>query len=247
MDLQNVWVIASKDLGAFTKKKSLLYSTILFPVIAAIGFPLLLEFIGQTVVTGGIPDTAVPGVINSFLFFFIIGVVFISGGIASYSIIGEKVEKSLEPLLATPVTDGEILLGKSLAAFLPSLLATYAGATIFTTLIDVITYSKLGYFYFPNVSMAVTLFAVVPLVCLLSVEVVVLVSAKANDVRTAQQFGSIIVFPFVVIYVAGQTGVINLNTTNLLLISAVILAIDVFLFFLSRATFQREEILTKWK
>jgi ABC-type Na+ efflux pump permease subunit len=246
MDIQNVWAIASKDLGAYTKKKSLLYSTILFPVLAGIWFPLLIEFIGQTAI-GGIPDTALPGVINAFLFFFIIGVIFISGGIASYGIIGEKVEKSLEPLLATSITDGEILLGKSIAAFIPALAATYAGATIFATLIDTITSSKLGYLYFPNISMAVTLFAVVPLVCLLSVEVAVLISAKVNDVRAANQFGSALAFPFVVIYIAGETGIINLNTTNLLLVSVGILVIDVLLFFLSRATFHREEILTKWK
>jgi ABC-2 type transport system permease protein len=245
MDLQNVWAIASKDLGTFIKKKSILYSTILFPVIAAIGLPLVIQFAGQAV--GGIPPTALPGVIDAFLFFFIIGAASLPVGIASYSIVGEKVEKSLEPLLATPVTDGEILLGKSIAAFLPPLLATYAGATIFTALIDTITHSQLGYLYFPNAIMAVILFAAVPLVCILSVEVIILVSARANDVRAAQQFGGVLVLPFVAIYVAGEIGIINLNTTNLLFISAAILVIDVLLFFLSRGTFQREEILTKWK
>jgi ABC-2 type transport system permease protein len=245
MDLQNVWTIASKDLGTCIRKKSILYPTILFPLIAAIGLPLVVEFAGQAV--GGIPATALPRVVDAFLFFFIIGAASLPVGIASYSLVGEKVEKSLEPLLSTPVTDGEILLGKSIAAFLPPLLAIYAGATVFAAFIDAITRGKLGYFYFPNASMAVILFAVVPLVCLLSVEVLILVSARANDVRAAQQFGGILVFPFVVIYVAGEMGIIHLNTTNLLLISAAILAIDVLLFFLSRGTFQREEILTKWK
>lgn len=245
MDLQNVWTIASKDLGTCIKKKSILYPTILFPLIAAIGLPLVVEFAGQAV--GGIPATALPGVVDAFLFFFIIGAASLPVGIASYSLVGEKVEKSLEPLLSTPVTDGEILLGKSIAAFLPPLLAIYAGAAIFAAFIDAITRGQLGYFYFPNASMAVILFVVVPLVCLLSVEVLILVSARANDVRAAQQFGGVLVFPFVAIYVAGEIGIINLNTTNLLLISAAILAIDVLLFFLSRGTFQREEILTKWK
>jgi hypothetical protein len=38
-----------------------------------------------------------------------------------------------------------------------------------------------------------------------------------------------------------------LNDTNLLILAGVILAIAVVLFFVSRVTFQREEILTKWK
>jgi len=41
-----------------------------------------------------------------------------------------KLDRSLEPLLATPVNDGELLLGRALAAFIPSLLATYLGAAI---------------------------------------------------------------------------------------------------------------------
>jgi ABC-2 type transport system permease protein len=245
MDLQNVWTVASKDLDIFVKKKSILYSTILFPLIAAIALPIVIEFVGQSV--GGIPPDVLPGVINSFLFFFIIGAASLPVGIAAYSLVGEKVEKSLEPLLATPLTDGEILLGKSLAAFLPPLLATYVGATIFTVFINALTSNRLGYLYFPNISMAVILFVLVPLVCLLSVETIILVSAKANDVRAAQQFGGILVFPFVAIYVAGEIGIVSLNTTNLLLISAAILVIDLLLFFTSRGTFKREEILTKWK
>jgi ABC-2 type transport system permease protein len=245
MNTQNVWTVASKDLSIFLKKKSILYSTVLFPVIAAIGLPVVIEYAGQAV--GGIPASALPGVINSFLFFFIIGAASLPVGIAAYSIVGEKVEKSLEPLLATRLTDGEILLGKSLAAFLPPLLCTYIGAAIFTALIDVMTQAKLGYLYFPNIDMFVILFAMVPLVCLLSVEVIVLVSAKANDVRAAQQFGGVLVFPFVALYIAGEIGVLTLNTPTLLAIAGVIGAIDVVLFYLSRGTFQREEILTKWK
>jgi ABC-2 type transport system permease protein len=245
MATQNVWTVASKDLGIFMKKKSILYSTILFPVIAAVGLPFVIEFAGRAV--GGIPAAALPGVVNAFLFFFIIGAVSLPVGIAAYSIVGEKVEKSLEPLLATPLTDSEILLGKSIAAFLPPLLSTYVGAAIFTTLVNVLTQAKLGYLYFPNVDMVVLLFAMVPLVCLLSVEVIILVSARANDVRAAQQFGGVLVFPFVLLYIAGEIGVLTLNTTNLMLISAVLLVIDVLLFYLSRGTFKREEILTKWK
>jgi hypothetical protein len=54
--------------------------------------------------------------------------------IASYSLVGEKIERSLEPLLATPATDGEILLGKGIAAFVPPVAAIWAGAVVFMAL-----------------------------------------------------------------------------------------------------------------
>ena len=62
----------------------------------------------------------------------------------SYSIVGEKIEKSLEPLLATPTTDGELLFGKSLATFLPTIGVTYIGAAIFITIMDIWSYIRFG-------------------------------------------------------------------------------------------------------
>jgi hypothetical protein len=55
------------------------------------------------------------------------------------------------------------------------------------------------------------------------------------------------VLPFAGIYVAGEIGRISLETNNLLIISAVLLFVNAILFFVSRSTFRREEILTKWK
>jgi ABC-2 type transport system permease protein len=245
MDLQNAWTVATKDFSIFTKKKSIMYSVILFPLLVSIGLPLVIRFAGMK--SGGIPTAFLLPLLNAFAFFFVIGAAVLPVGIASYSLVGKKVEKSLEPLLATSVTDGEILLGKSLAAFSPSLIATYGGCAIFMAFIDNLTFSQLGYLYFPNLTMGVILLAVAPLVCLLSVEVNVIISARVNDVRTAQQFGGILSLPFGAIYVAGEIGIISLETNNLLIISAVLLLVDVLLFFVSKATFRREEILTKWK
>ncbi len=53
--------------------------------------------------------------------------------------------------------------------------------------------------------------------------------------------------PFGAIYVASEIGSVSLNANNLLIISAVILLVDVILFFISTKTFRREEILTKWR
>ena len=51
--------------------------------------------------------------------------------IAAYSIVGEKITRSLEPLLATPVTTTELLLGKGLAAALPGVGTAWACYGIF--------------------------------------------------------------------------------------------------------------------
>jgi ABC-2 type transport system permease protein len=66
---------------------------------------------------------------QSFSFWFVMGASLLPTGIASYSLVGEKVQKSLEPLLATPTTDEEILAGKAVAAFIPVIISNYIGGS----------------------------------------------------------------------------------------------------------------------
>jgi ABC-2 type transport system permease protein len=245
MRFSKAWIIAYRDFKIFRRQKNIWYSIIVFLVIISVLFPLVIEYAGSK--TGGIPAAAIPALLNSFSFFFVIGAAFVPLSIASYSIVGEKVEKSLEPLLATPLTDGEILLGKTISALLPTLVAMYAGALVFMGLIDAVTFQKLGYYYFPNWTIGVLLLILVPVAIILSVEFSVIVSSRVNDVRSAQSFGILMFFPFLAIYLAGEIGIISLDINNLLIISGILFAVDVILFFVSTTTFRREEILTKWK
>ena len=113
MDLQNAWSVASKDFEIFKRRKGVLYATIVSPFGVALGFPGILVAVGVAG-TGTISESVAP-FLNAFSFWFVILAASLPLGIASYSIVGEKIQKSLEPLLATPMTDSEILLGKSIA------------------------------------------------------------------------------------------------------------------------------------
>jgi ABC-2 type transport system permease protein len=245
MKLWKSWVIAAKDFSIFRNKKNIIYSIVILPLLVSIGLPLAISSAGTK--SGGIPSAALPILLNAFSFFFVILAAALTTVIASYSLVGEKVEKSLEPLLATPTTDEEILLGKSFAAFLPPIASIYVGLMIFMVLIDKLTYNTLGYLYFPNWNMVTILLLVAPLSSILSVELCIILSSRVNDVRAAQQLGQLVIIPFFGIYILSEIGFISLNTNNLLMISAVLLAIDVILFYISTITFRREEILTKWK
>jgi ABC-2 type transport system permease protein len=246
MRLSKAWIIAEKDFAIFRKKKSVIYSVVLFPLFVSISLPLIVQFIGSQ--SGeGIPADALTTVLNAFSFFYITGAVTLPTAIASYSLVGEKVQKSIEPLLATPTTEGEILLGKSIAAFLPPIAAIYIGAVLFMALIDSLTYSTLGYFYFPNWNMGVIILLLAPLGSILSIEFDILISSRVNDVRAAQQLGGIVALPFLGIYILAEASILSLETINLLIISASLVAIDVILFYISKAVFCREKILTKWK
>ncbi len=243
MRLTKAWVVATKDLATFARRKSVLYSLVVFPVFVAVGLPFITKLIDGNTAGTGIPVS----VLDSFGFFLVIGAASIPLGIASYALVGEKVQKSLEPLLATPTTDGEILLGKCLACFLPTILAIYLGAALFMGLMDRVTYASLGDDAFPNPIMDVMLGLVAPLACLLSIEANVVISAWASDVRTAQQTGSLILLPFAAIYIASETNLLPLSVAGMLELAGLLAAIDLALFAVARAVFQREQILTRWK
>ncbi|MGA2676229.1 MAG: ABC transporter permease subunit [Methanobacterium sp.] len=245
MKLWKSWVIASKDFSVFRKKKSVIYSVILIPLLMSIFLPFIIGSAGMK--GSGVTIAEFASLLNSFSFFFVILAASLTTVIASYSLIGEKIEKSIEPLLATPTTDKEILLGKSFAAFLPPILSIYIGLGIFMVLIDKMTYNTLGYFYYPNWNIAIIIVLVAPLASILSVELGVILSSRVNDVRAAQQLGQLIIIPFFGIYILGEIGYISLGINSMLVISAIMLVVDIFLFYISTITFRREEILTKWK
>jgi ABC-2 type transport system permease protein len=243
MRLSKAWIVASKDFRTFTKRRSILYSIVYFELAISIGLPFVMRFIANK--PSAVP--LLPAFMNAFSFWFVIGASLLPVGIASYSLVGEKVQKSLEPLLATPTTDEEILAGKSLAAFLPAMGANYIGAVIFTGLADLFTYRTLTYLYYPNWSIAVILFLLAPLACVLGVGYNVLISSRVSDTRSAYQLGALIVLPFGAVYVLSEIQVLALTTGHLLIMAAVLAVVDVIVFYLVRATFNRDEILTKWK
>jgi ABC-type Na+ efflux pump permease subunit len=246
MDLQSAWAVAAKDFKIFRRKSSVIYACVVLPLVVGIAFPLILEYSLHNGKNGGINAVTLPSFMDAFSIWFLVGAAIIPSAIASYSLVGEKIQKSLEPLLATSMTDGEILLGKTISGLLIPVAAVYAGSIIFMVLMDFVTKSVLGYLYYPNWHIGVILLAA-PLASLLGVELNVIISSRVNDVRTAQQLGTLLIMPFMVLYFLSEFGFFVLNDINLMILAGVVSIVDVVLFFISRTTFQREEILTKWK
>ncbi|HXQ95189.1 MAG TPA: ABC transporter permease subunit [Thermoplasmata archaeon] len=245
MRLSQAWTVARHDMQLLRQRRGILVGLVAFPVGIGVGFPALIQFL---LLPRGGPDPATwaPMFIDAFAFWFVIGAASLPTSIASYSIVGEKVSKSLEPLLATPTTDGEILLGKTLAALVPTLLAMSVGATLFQVLIDLETVGPFGYLYYPNWQMAVELFIAMPLVALTAVEASVVISSRVTDTRSAQQYAGVILVPMIFVYVAAEI-VLTLTAINLLYISAAFGLLALLLFWVSVNAFRREEILTRWK
>ncbi|HJX04198.1 MAG TPA: ABC transporter permease subunit [Thermoplasmata archaeon] len=166
---------------------------------------------------------------------------------ASYSFVGEKMNKSLEPLLATPITDFELLVGKSGSIFVVSMAATWLSFAISATIVDLLTEPVLGYYPLPNQYWIVGIILLAPGMCLMSILTNVLISSKVNDVRVSQQIGGVLVLPILMFFIFSLTGFLSRGLAPILLFSLVIFAIDGGILWLSLKTFRREEILVSWK
>jgi len=182
------------------------------------------------------------------LYFFFIMAAAMPTTIASYSFVGEKTNKTLEPLLSTPLTDGELLFGKYIAVFLPVMSLILVAFAITATLVDVLTAPLLGYILIPDAIWLVGVFVVTPIICIVGIAMNVYISSKVNDVRTAQQYSALIVLPILMIFVIGPvTGLGFITVEFMAIIALVFLGVLALLVWLNLRTFNREDILTSWK
>jgi ABC-2 type transport system permease protein len=165
---------------------------------------------------------------------------------AGHSLVGEKLGRSLEPLLATPITTFELLVAKSLGALVPSLLVMLATFGIYLAAIAAFAEPGVVGAMITGRTLLLAL-GVGPLASLVALQVGVLVSARVNDPRTAQQFGALLILPLTGLFLAQLTGVLILTVPLMLLMLLVLTAIWLLLVAIGVVVFDRETILTRWR
>lgn len=193
-------------------------------------------------------DTAqlIPMILNYILVLFVIIPATLPTIIASYSIVGEKNNRSLEPILATPTTDGEILAGKILSSFVPSMGSTLIAFFSGTILIDIAFFYLLGFMPLPTLNWILVIILLAPTATLMSILALVLVSSKVTDVRAAQQIGGFVIMPVILLMLGVISGFIFLSPFTIILFSIFYSCIDLGLFYFAKSIFNREDILIKW-
>ena len=194
------------------------------------------------------PTEAMQSVLASnYLVLFLMMPLMVPVTIAAYSIVGEKVTRSLEPLLATPVTITELLLGKGLAAAIPGVITAWLSYGIFLIFARIFSVSDRVFSVFVDPMWLVAMFILAPLLTIMAVNVGVIVSSRTSDPRAAEQLGSLIILPLMVLFIGPLAGFIMLNATTFWISAAIVALLDVGLMHLGVKLFQRETILTRWK
>lgn len=209
------------------------------------------DLIRVSAVVGSAPDLPVDARIELFLFqqfllLFLLTPITGAMALASHAVVGEKQARTLEPLLATPITTLELLVAKVLGAFLPTLAISFVGVVIFFGGVAALAAPGVLAAMF-TARTALLILLVGPAAALVSLQAALVISSRVNDARTAQQFGVLIIIPLAALLVAQFVGALWLSAAALALIALGLLGIWVLLTVVSVALFQRETILVRWK
>lgn len=205
------------------------------------------QFASMCVETNSPDDCVQTYLLNQFLIMYIFVPLIIPINIAAYSIVGEKTRHSLEPLLGTPITTLELLIGKMLAAVIPAVIATWLGFFIFCIGAAIITGGFTLVFTLLNVGWLVAIFILGPLLSLFSVCICLMISSRVSDPRVAEQWSSIVILPVMLLMFGQIFGILVFSTSLAWLMSAIILIIDAVVVYFCVQLFERENILTGWK
>jgi len=172
---------------------------------------------------------------------------FIPTLIAAYSIVGEKKLKTLEPLLATPISALDLFFGKVMSAVIPTVAITWMAFAVFCMLFNFSTYDLFNSHLLPNLLWLLAMFVVAPLFALMSVIMSTIVSSKTRDIRSAEQASVMFMIPIGFLFIGPFIGLFFLETNIILLLALLILVVDVLLLFAGVRLFNRENILINWK
>jgi ABC-type Na+ efflux pump permease subunit len=172
--------------------------------------------------------------------------IFVPIFISSQSVAGEKERRTLEPLLASPVTAAEILAGKSLASLVPAMVVTLLAFALLCVLVDAVAWRFAHELLLPNQMWLFGVLVIAPLFAFFGNGVAVLVSARVTEAKLAQQLSGLVMLP-VIGLVGGQlAGWLKAGTVYYAIEGVVVLFLDLVLVILSVGLFNRERLISRW-
>ncbi len=271
MDLGRVKAIVKKDLREMFKSKYILSAVIGMPILFAIFIPLStlypLVAIDSNEFEGGdeFPDyfkdlfsqvipnwdsTGAQGqilVIMSYIMYIVVLLIpiILPAVTASETIIGEKERKTMEALLASPLSEAELVTGKILSSFIPSVAGTAFAAIIYSLITNIMIYPFTNSLLFLDALSLVFLFVIAPLLSILSVELMILISTRVTSVRDAYQLGSLVVLPLMMLIIGIVVSYFFISVIALIGAVAILLILCAIFFKIATNVFDRERAIVK--
>jgi ABC-type Na+ efflux pump permease subunit len=235
-----VRAVFRKELQEFRRNKFVIGSMIVLPLI------FLVIPIGNILsLKAGTSPEAIRSVLGGAgLTFFLVPLI-LPTVIAGYAVVGEREQGTLEPVLTTPIRETELLIGKALAAIVPSVSIAYCLFAVYALAVRAFAIpAVVHHVWQPSQFMAVVLFA--PMLSAFSIWVGLAISVRSNDVRVAQQLAVLAMLPMVALIALFTFGVIAPSVSVAAMGAGILVAFDVLAWRIVSAMFDRERMLTRY-
>lgn len=234
-----VGAIFRKELRDYRRNRFVVVFTMsILPLIFIVG-PTIQLFTIPAAVSGSKLDTRI-GV--SLLYMLLIPAT-VPSILSAYSIVGEREQGTLEPVLTTPIRSEEFLVGKALAVLAPTLAIAYAVFGIFLAATALFAHAGIVSAVFTTSHILVQLLFT-PLIAGWSIWVGIAISTRMTDIRAAQQLSVFASLPPLAIAALMSLNVITPSTGLAIGLAAALLAVDGLAWRAVAAMFDRERLVT---
>lgn len=230
--------IFRKELRDYRRNRFIISSMGLMPVIF-VALPMAEIF----ALPAAVSSAALGKRIGLALLYLLLVPAIVPAALAAYSVVGEREQGTLEPVLTTPVRPEEFLLGKALAALVPALAIAYAVYGVFLACAALFAHPAVESAIFQGPHLLVQLLFT-PLLAGWSIWAGTAISARASDVRVAQQLSVLASLPPLAVTSLMSFGVIQPTFAIALGLAAAVLLVDITGWRIVSAMFDRERLVT---
>jgi len=251
-----------KDFLDLRKNKGLMASMLALPAVLVVvpagviwayvhqpddpNLKVVAQYFDASVNAGDAARFLVDKVLVDWFAVYLIMPVFVPILVSSHAVAGEKERRTLEPLLASPVTGLELLIGKSLASLVPSVLICLAAYALLCVTVDTVAWPLGVGLVLPNRMWTFGVLVIAPMFAFFGNGVAVLISARVNDARFAQQLSGLFVLPLVGMSAAQFAGFLSAGGAYYAGLGAFVLLLDVVLLVAAARLFARERLMARW-
>lgn len=187
---RRVKAVVRKELKEYRRNRHVVATMVILPLLFVIS-PLVQVF--------ALTAASAPMISRGYGLLYLLGIpALVPAAIAAYSVVGERQQGTLEPVLSTPIRREELLLGKALAALIPSLAVSYGVYAFVIASVELFAQPAVASALMRGpVILAQILFT--PLLAAWSIWMGVAISTRSSDLRVAQQLGMLANVPSVVV------------------------------------------------
>ena len=235
LNRRRVWAITRKELREYRRNRSVLVAVAILPIVFLVQ-PMIALFTSSAAAAGYLQHS------NELLY--LLGIpILVPATLAAHAITGERQQGSLEPVLTTPIRREELILGKALAAILPSIVIAYAVYVIFLVAVGLFAQPAISAAIYQSQTIIVQI-VYTPLLAAATTWVGLAISTRTSDARVAQQLSILGSLPLLIVVVIVAFDIVHPTTALFVAAGAILAVADIQGWRFVAPMFDRERLIT---